>query len=357
MLMGRLVLVGCITGTLVLGHIGDNIQSIVAKAKRDKLQTAIARLSQQKSTVGIYVNDVAHDTRSNIWVCGSVWLLRGLLLSINESRISITTLPYLTTVQSLTFASPSNGWAIGDYRYIYSTIDEGRTWRKNLKAEANLTSICFVGALNGWVSGWHGNIYHTSNGGASWSPQNSGTHYDLSNVTFVDDSHGWAIGGAAIGRSREWSSVLITTNDGGQTWRPLSPPPQLRSIVFANASRGSGLDLKGNIYYTVDGGRTWLLRYEARGHALRSLFFLDDSRGWAVGETVLHTTDGGMNWSRIARNKLEYSLDDVVFADPLNGWGISQYPVRLYRTMDGGGTWLSLPDDWKNRAIEESALK
>jgi photosystem II stability/assembly factor-like uncharacterized protein len=59
----------------------------------------------------------------------------------------------------------------------------------------------------------------------------------------------------------------------------------------------------------------------------------------------------------VADRKLEYSLDEVVFADPFNGWGISQYPVRLYRTMDGGDTWSSLPDDWKSRAIEQSRAK
>ncbi len=352
-----IALAGCITGTLVFGHIGGTYQSIVAQAKREKFRWLGGDCPSNKSTVGIYVNDIARDTRSNIWVCGSIRLAQGLLLSISEAGIRVKTLPNPTTIHSLTFTSPSNGWAIGDYRYIYATNDEGRTWRKSVKTESNLTSICFIDALTGWVSGWHGNIYHTSNGGVSWSPQNSGTHYDLSTVTFADDSHGWAIGGAAIGPSSEWQSVMISTSDGGQTWSPLSPPAQLRSIVFVNASRGSGLDLKGNIYGTVDAGRTWILRYEARSNDMRSLYFLDDSIGWAAGETVLHTTDGGMTWSPTAKNKLEYSLDKVVFADPFNGWGISQYPVRLYWTMDGGDTWLPLQDDWKDRAIEEGGAK
>ena len=352
MLIVRLIQTGCITGTLIFGNIGRNAQSIIVNSKLEKTQTAASRLSKQESSVGIYFNNVAHDSRSNIWVSGSLWLLQGLLLTINGAETRVTLLPDITTVRSLTFTSPSNGWAIGDYCNLYATFDEGKTWRESLTTEANLTSICFIDALNGWVSGWHGNIYHTSDGGGSWSKQNSGTGYDLSKVTFVDKSRGWAIGGGTTaGPSGKWSSVLITSSDGGQTWQPLSTAPPLRSIVFVNASRGSGLDLEGNIYSTVDSGRTWSLRYKAHGRDLRSIFFLDASRGWAAGVIVVHTTDGGMSWSRTAEKKLEYSLDDVVFADRFNGWGISQYPVRFYRTMDGGETWLLL-EDWKNQLVQ-----
>ncbi|MEO8527400.1 MAG: YCF48-related protein, partial [Caldimonas sp.] len=67
--------------------------------------------------------------------------------------------------------------------------------------------------------------------------------------------------------------------------------------------------------------------------------FVDDSRGWAVGEagTVLATVDGGVTWTG-QRSGTTLDLSQAVFPSALAGWLTSEFG-ELLRTADGGATW------------------
>ena len=46
--------------------------------------------------------------------------------------------------------------------------------------------------------------------------------------------------------------------------------------------------------------QTWQQQASGVGNSLISVFFLDEMKGWAVGNygAIIHTTDGGENWSQ-----------------------------------------------------------
>jgi photosystem II stability/assembly factor-like uncharacterized protein len=76
---------------------------------------------------------------------------------------------------------------------------------------------------------------------------------------------------------------------------------------------------------------------------LTNIYFLNENLGWAVGHdaTVLHTTDGGINW--LVQNyqpELDKPLFDINFTDPLNGLAVGAYGLVL-RTNNGGQSWVS----------------
>ncbi|MER3441538.1 MAG: hypothetical protein C4296_09220 [Gemmataceae bacterium] len=52
------------------------------------------------------------------------------------------------------------------------------------------------------------------------------------------------------------------------------------------------------VLHTWDGGRSWQTFSTGQPVPLHGLFFLDDNRGWAVGDLglILHTDDGGRTW-------------------------------------------------------------
>ncbi|MGL1956217.1 MAG: YCF48-related protein [Colwellia sp.] len=87
---------------------------------------------------------------------------------------------------------------------------------------------------------------------------------------------------------------------------------------------------------------------------LTSVFFINESLGWAVGHdaTILHSKDGGVTWViQQYKPELEKPLLDVVFKNPQQGIAIGAYG-QFFRTENGGETWLSefhqeflLPDD------------
>jgi photosystem II stability/assembly factor-like uncharacterized protein len=73
--------------------------------------------------------------------------------------------------------------------------------------------------------------------------------------------------------------------------------------------------------------------------------------GWITAGTVLlNSVDGGLSWSLVAADGIPDGETYLVvdFVDSMNGWVIATpddttwTPLKLYRTMDGGDTWILL---------------
>ncbi len=76
----------------------------------------------------------------------------------------------------------------------------------------------------------------------------------------------------------------------------------------------------------------------AGGGTLNDIFFVDAEHGWASGNGIWKTTDGGANWSHVTV-LADSALSAVVFADAQRGWADGNDGV--WRTEDGGETWVS----------------
>ena len=74
---------------------------------------------------------------------------------------------------------------------------------------------------------------------------------------------------------------------------------------------------------------------------LRSVFFLNSKDGWAVGDGVVSTADGGKTWQSHPDVK-SHPLYCVAFQDPKQGW-LSGAAGALFVTTDGGRTWKRQP--------------
>ncbi|HEY7689838.1 MAG TPA: YCF48-related protein, partial [Dongiaceae bacterium] len=148
-----------------------------------------------------------------------------------------------------------------------------------------------------------------------------------------------------------------------------SPPPTvdeaicddaaLTNLCFVDRNTGWAVGDRGVIWHTRDGGASW--RRQASGVAapLKSVYFLDAARGWAVGGAnrpyaagtegiVLQTIDGGATWARLASEMLP-ALAGVRFFDAQHGLAFGgASPTAssgLFATRDGGRSWLPLPGD------------
>lgn len=128
----------------------------------------------------------------------------------------------------------------------------------------------------------------------------------------------------------------------------------LHAVYFLDESRGWAVGGKGAFLSTVDGGRTWQARRSPTEDTLLDIRFTDERTGWMVCERdfyklrtetearsyLLKTTDGGESWSRIeaAGKDVNARLAGIAFADKDHGWTFGEEGA-LFVTKDGGETW------------------
>lgn len=179
----------------------------------------------------------------------------------------------------------------------------------------------------------------------TWFPQVSGIESEnfeglLNDIFFSDIYHGWAVG----------MNYILTTNNGGKTWRPQHQywTSTLGGVYFANNMVGWAVGGDGNIgtiLSTTNGGRSWSSQNILTSEHLIDIDFVDSQNGWVVGRynVVLHTSDGGLNWTRqTTPNSFIYG-DAVDFWDINTGWIVTDHEGSILYTSDGGSHWVQQP--------------
>ncbi|MEX0721464.1 MAG: T9SS type A sorting domain-containing protein [Balneolaceae bacterium] len=168
-------------------------------------------------------------------------------------------------------------------------------------------------------------------------------------IHFVSDNIGWTY---------TYSEIAKTT-DGGSTWNSqhlvgLDSEPS--SLFFIDENTGWALiqnydDEQDYILHTDDGGSNWteiqVERLNVSG--LGEMFFTDENTGWLVGSyydgdldggIVLKTEDAGENWSVIHQNDNSFNLNKVQFLNENTGWIANDQKILF--TDDGGDEWVEL---------------
>jgi photosystem II stability/assembly factor-like uncharacterized protein len=128
-----------------------------------------------------------------------------------------------------------------------------------------------------------------------------------------------------------------------------------KDVFFVNVDVGWVAGEKGTLLRTIDGGKTWEAQLggdpEAKADMVKSLYFLDERRGWAIqGEGVntyktLHTRDGE-SWEEIG--SLPHGARSMVFTSPEVGFVVGNPSMSvtgggiIFRTTDGGKNWKEI---------------
>ena len=176
----------------------------------------------------------------------------------------------------------------------------------------------------------------------------------IRSLNMIDPFNGWAFG---VG-------YLLRTYDGGVTWYNVSMPgvASFSGGYFPNAN--NAWVLSGNaLYHTTDGARTWTQNpVPFNGGFIQ---FINEANGFVLSGLpsgmhkhavdLYQTTDGGATWVRkYTNNPLDPSAGTslpfggnktgMTWRDTLRGWVSGESPatgsVYLYRTNDGGTTWV-----------------
>ncbi len=124
--------------------------------------------------------------------------------------------------------------------------------------------------------------------------------FTINDFRFTTATSGIAVGWVSEKRGKP-KPLSALTRDGGAHWT-LQPLPEAGiSIFFLNDSLGWLVGEK-NLWRTEEGGRDWKKLKLPKGAAVNRVYFRDENHGWAVCQhkTVLETTDGGKTWTELA---------------------------------------------------------
>ena len=176
-------------------------------------------------------------------------------------------------ISALTLLDAKRAWACVSYGDIIATQDGGVTWATAYsEADTGLGTIMFGDTSRGWAAGSvrtkrpggsgkvdKGLILATTDGGATWRPQTVAGDWGrwwVNDVSFADARHGWAVGGFSKGVTRT-GAIILSTTDGGATWRPQTPTHvtgSLRGVAAIDAKHGWAVGIDGVFSTTADYG-------------------------------------------------------------------------------------------------------
>lgn len=168
---------------------------------------------------------------------------------------------------------------------------------------------------------------------------------------------------------------ILISEDHGVSWQQQPAPTRatLTSVFFSDPGNGWAAGHDGVILQTRDGGRQWQQVYAAvdEERPILDLWFRSPTHGYAVGAygLFLETRDGGASWEAVDFNpstlageeELDDELDETLAEEP---WGIDLHlnqmvatatgrlfiaaeAGHLYRSDDGGRSWLNLPSPYE----------
>ena len=269
--------------------------------------------------------------------------------------VKITTIHMLDTAQ---------GWAVGGLNgnsdHVLRTADGALTWTDITPSEppsadpqaANKAYAFFLDQQHAWVafadavpSGTplnHASIWRTADGGVTWQetaltePALFENAYMPSDLTFVDEQHGWMMVHVDAGMNHDYF-VLLATTDGGASWKTLIAPQNDTSgtqscykdgLVFITPQDGwMSVDCHGvvpvpYIFKSSDGGATWQAVQLSAPPSLPDIF----TQGYCgpANPTLFTVTSG-----------------DLVLNCMQATTNASTPSSFLYETTDAGASWKS----------------
>ena len=243
------------------------------------------------------------------------------------------------------------GFQICGFAQVWETLNANSlSWR--------FEDLFFVSPDTGWIVDGGGQILKTTDAGLNWTQQYYNPNLYFRAVEFFDEQIGFA-GTLANGNP---NATLLKTTDGGQNWQDISSQlstavPGICGIHMVNANTvfitgvfyGSAFIMK-----STDQGSSWqYFNMSSLANGLVDIYFKDENRGWAVGQSpqgtglravILSTNDGGQTWNQLASglyaNQRAWKIQDL---DGINMYAsIEEFEPspQYFKSTDGGINWI-----------------
>ena len=303
-------------------------------------------------------------------------------------------LPQGNELYSVKLIDANTAYACGYSGVIIKTTNQGLNWN-TLKVDSGFisTSLFFHNANTGWISscedlygslGYISKVMKTTNGGVDWVVKYSTYGCWYYSIEFTSMNTGyilargsqWGIIYKTIDGGENWnqiysvsdkyfydsyffnnttgyicgSSGIMKTTNGGTNWVTLLdgtsyPNIVLSSIVFPNLNTGYSVGYSWSypystqaIYKTTNAGSNWIRQTGYGTASLKSVHFLNSNTGFAINQSIISTTNGGINWAPV-------SISEDIYGNSIDmnsaiGMAVG-YKGLILITTNNGLNWIN----------------
>ncbi len=247
----------------------------------------------------------------------------------------------LPSIRKVGFFDAKQGWAVGHSSPLFptgtmTTTDGGRSWTALGGGAARIwLTADFVGPNAGVLAGRDSLLAVAGRNGIESVAADYGLRA-LNRVRLSASETGWLVGDGGL---------VLATADAGRTWSttegPLPAGANTQFDFAALAVHGSHVWIAGTpgtrVLHSPDGGRSWESAATGQTLPIRALSFVDEQRGWAVGDLglILATRDGGRSWHK-QRSQSGRSAVAGFVARP------EQLPIELIAKLSADEGYLSV---------------
>jgi len=297
-------------------------------------------------------------------------------------------------LETLTMINQQTGWSLEKDRtralftrngllHWTNVTPAGLHFPVNDSANA-LTAFSFLDAKHAYIGVLqHGatSLLRTQDSGKTWTSVHFNfsrfTNVDIYQITFLDVQHGWIAFDKAHGFGK-YQIVLMSTSDGGKTWRQLLDTTQSslsglpnrgpKTFHFMSTQKGwmtgpEDAATNARLYETHDGGKTWIRvplpalpnvaysvsygPYFTTTHDGTLLVRYGTLQGTYSYLFTYRTHDGGKTWmaNTAQQTKATTEWNTLTFCNAEQGWVLgldsSRKPI-IHRTSDGGRSWKTV---------------
>ena len=242
--------------------------------------------------------------------------------------------------------------AVGERGHVLRSVDSGLTWvQVQSPVDTMLTAVFFVGNT-GWAVGHDGHIIKSSDGGLSWVLVRNGLDEQKKH-----NKRQWVLAQRQLNmlakQAKEDASLAQAYERAQDDFEWLSEKrsgivihPPLMDVRFLNDKLGFAVGGFGVLLTTDDGGVSWKYISDRVNNEQQAHYYaivIDDDRLMIAGEMgfVSISDDNGVSWENIS-----YGFDGSIFTASLNhvnGSYIASGIRGLTKiSTDRGVTWSQL---------------
>lgn len=150
--------------------------------------------------------------------------------------------------------------------------------------------------------------------------------------------------------------IIYNVSFSQNYWPRVSSPTTkgLSKCFFADVLNGWAVGDTGTIIHTSNGGMNWYIQDTNSLYNIKGVVFVNDRIGWAIANDqlslktyILKTVNGGVNWNSSIFFDSSKAYFSIYFLDSLNGY-IGGWNASIYRTTNSGLIWSKTTIDTGN---------